>query len=671
MSEKHFKVAVQGDHLKKLAVGRPVPALAELVWNSVDADATHVAINVEYGELGMSAITVKDNGHGINRDDIERLFGQLGGSWKALGNRSKSKGRMLHGREGKGRLKALALGRVADWIITQDHPDGRYTYTISLIRDDLVDVRVSDPELTPNAKIGTEVRVSELHREYRSLQGENPVQELSETFALYLSDYSDVSIEFEGEPLDPSSAIEARYPIELDSIQSGDGEVEFELELIEWKTTTERVVYLCTENGFPLHKQKPRMHAPGFKFSAYLKSRYISDLHENGALALAEMDPLVQLAYEQAQERIKQRYKEREADKARSEIEKWKTEEIYPYVEEPQNSIEMAERKVFDIVALNVNSHLPSFPDSDKKTKAFQLRMLRQAIESGPEELQAILGEVLDLPEGKRNELARLLEESSLANVISASKMVADRQKFLQGLETILFDPELKADLKERSQLHKILADENTWIFGEEFSLTVNDRSLTEVLRAHKKLLAEDIVIDKPVTKLDKSVGIVDLMLSKAVPRNHVDELEHLVVELKRPTVKVGSKEITQIKEYAYAVAADERFRHLNTRWSFWVISNDLNEFALRETRQKDKPNGLIMQSEDGQIEIWVKTWSEVINVANSRMRFVQDHLQTSISKESALDYLRTTYEKYLSVDSEQNSSETAAVPSDSSEART
>jgi len=74
----------------------------------------------------------------------------------------------------------------------------------------------------------------------------------------------------------------------------------------------------------------------------------------------------------------------------------------------PLSTIEVAERKVFDIVALNVNKHLPEFSEAPPRTKAFQLRMLRQAIERGPDELQLILKEVLDLPPRKQQELAKL-----------------------------------------------------------------------------------------------------------------------------------------------------------------------------------------------------------------------------------------------------------------------
>lgn len=648
MGDAHYKVEVQEDHLERLANARPIPAVAELIWNAVDADSTRVEVEIDSTDFGMQSISIRDNGHGIPHADAPELFRRLGGSWKARGSRSKTKSRMLHGKEGKGRFKALALGRVSDWTVVFDDGGKRLRYTITLIRDSLVDVRITEPVDALNADTGVEVRVTELHKEFRSLEGDAAVQELSEVFALYLSDYPDVTISYQSMRLDPSAAIASRETVGLEPIEDEGKTYPVDLEIVEWRAVTERVVYFCSEDGFPFQRRQPRFHTPGFQFSAYLKSRYVSELHESGVLELAELNPHLQTAYDFAQERIKAHFREREAEAARSAIEQWKEERVYPYMEEAQTSVEEAERKVFDIVALNVNRHLPEFSEADRRTKAFQLRMLRQAIERGPEELQLILKEVLDLPERKQRELAKLLEEASLANVISASKLVADRLKFLTGLEALLFDPDIKSNLKERSQLHRILADNNTWIFGEEFSLTVDDQSLTEVLRKHRKLIGDEVVIDRPVTRVDGSKGIIDLMLSRAVPRNHADEREHLVIELKRPTVKVGAKEITQIKEYAYAVAADERFRHLDTRWSFWVISNDLDEFARRETRQKDKPRGQVIQTDDGQIEVWVKTWSEVLSECKARLRFVQEHLQANIDKESSLNYLRKTYDKYL-----------------------
>jgi hypothetical protein len=50
--------------------------------------------------------------------------------------------------------------------------------------------------------------------------------------------------------------------------------------------------------------------------------------------------------------------------------------------------------------------------------------------------------------------------------------MVAQRLEFLSALEAMLFDPDLKKNFKERSQLHKIL-EENTWLFGEQIRTNV------------------------------------------------------------------------------------------------------------------------------------------------------------------------------------------------------
>jgi hypothetical protein len=52
--------------------------------------------------------------------------------------------------------------------------------------------------------------------------------------------------------------------------------------------------------------------------------------------------------------------------------------------------------------------------------------------------------EVLKLPKRKQEELAELLRDVSLSAVISAAKIVADRLRFLTGLEAILFDAESK-----------------------------------------------------------------------------------------------------------------------------------------------------------------------------------------------------------------------------------
>ena len=491
MPVKKFQVEVQADFLKRQANATPVQALAELIWNAVDADAIEVTVNLEYNDLGMSAIRVRDNGHGIPYGEVEELFKPFGASWKKPGAHTKTKGRKLHGFEGRGRFKAFALGRVADWLVTYATETGDYkTYDISILENNLREVRISEERAASTNKTGVEVTISELHRDFQSLDPYQTPQELAEIFALYLQDYRDVSIIFESIKVDPALVIGSSKRVALDDIEDEETTYSAELEIIEWNTATRRALYLCSEQGFPLTQVSTRFHVGEFQFSAYLKSSFINQLHDNNVLELAQMNPLLEHAIDQACEMIKDYAQERATDDARSLVEEWKAEKIYPFEGEPETQVEKAERKVFDIVALNVNKHLPEFAGSTRKTKAYHLRILRQAIEKSPEELQIIMNEVLGLPQRKQQELAKLLEETSLSAIISASKLIADRLRFVSGLETLLFDVELKKHLKERSQLHRLLA-QNTWIFGEEFNLSADDESLTSVLRKHRRVVVK------------------------------------------------------------------------------------------------------------------------------------------------------------------------------------
>jgi hypothetical protein len=598
--ERILEVRAQEDFVEKLAAARPGQALAELVWNGLDAEATRVSVEVDRGPIGLTSIRVRDNGHGIAPEEAEILFTSLGGSWKRSAKTSKNGKRMLHGEEGKGRFRALALGRVAEWSVTAPSASGQVLrYHITMIKDSARTFRLSEPTAADDgSEIGVEVTISELYKDW-NLDAAGLLQELNEMFALYLTDYPAALVTVSGVKLEPATLINLRKTFSLPPIPNGDRPPHLaELEVVEWQTQTERMLYLCSANGFPLHRIAPGIHAPGFDFSAYLRSEYVSLLQEQGTLDLAELDPRLNESVENAKSELRDHFRTRTIERAQNLVDEWKTEQVYPYVEEPTTPVQVVERKVFDIVAVNVAISLPDFQVQDQRNRRFQLRMLRQAVERSPEELQLIIGEVLGLSQRKQEELAKLLKRTTLSAIISAAKMVGDRLDFLSGLETMLFDPDLKKHFKERKQLHRLLAD-NTWVFGEEFALTVDDQSLTEVLRQHLKAAGREIVINEPVKRLDDTIGIIDLMLSRGVPSSRENELDHLVIELKAPTVKIGSKETTQIKSYAFPIREDERFRGVPAHWTFWLVANDMDEFAAQEVHQPGRPEGVLWESPD------------------------------------------------------------------------
>jgi hypothetical protein len=647
-TERVFSVQVQEDFVEKLAAAHPAQALAELVWNGLDAEATKVRIETDRGAIGLTAIRVQDNGHGIAPDEVQGLFTNIGGSWKRAAKESKHGKRMLHGEEGKGRFRALALGRVAQWCVTSADATGKLvSFKMTMIKDNARSVRITDPEPADSESApGVEVTITEPYKEW-NLDADGLFQELNEIYAIYLTDYPDVSISLSGKRFDPTTLIDFRQSYSLAQIVDGEESRPVELEVVEWKTTTDRMLYLCSATGFPLNKITPGIQAPGFNFSAYLKSAYISTLHDQGTLELAELDSKLSKSVEDSKEKLREHFKNRTSEQAKNLVEEWKTEQVYPYSEEPATTIQIVERQVFDIVAVNVATSLRDFQTQDQRNRKFQLRMLRQAIENSPQELQLIITEVLGLTKRKQDELARLLKRTTLSAIISAAKLVADRLDFLDGLEGMLFDPDLNKHFKERAHLHRILAS-NTWIFGEEFALTVDDQSLTEVLRQALRAAGRDIAINEPVKRLDQKTGIIDLMLTRRVPTAREDERDHLVIELKAPTVKIGMEETTQIKKYAFAVLKDERFRNIPARWTFWLISNDLDRDAESEVRQAERPDGVLWQSADQQSRIWVKTWSQIITGCKTRLNLFQKALNHSADRDASVEYIKQTYARVL-----------------------
>ncbi|MCA8066007.1 ATP-binding protein [Burkholderia sp. AU38729] len=643
MVVKQYAVEVQPDYLEKITRAKPVSALSELIWNAFDADAKLVEVSFEYNDLdSLNAIVVKDDGDGLPRSEAESCFTSLGGSWKKSRSQTAS-GRFLHGQEGRGRFKAFALGRVAEWKIVYRRDGKLWTYTIDMSAIDIRHVSISDEtEVKEGGGTGMTLTIAEPIRDFRTFMTEDGRQELTEVFALYLADYEDAKIVLDGTAINSNSAIAGRKFFNLTDLVVDNKHYRARLEVVEWKTNGNRALYLCNEQRFPLLQVDRRFHIPGqFQFSGYLASPYFDLAQNEGTVELSEMQPGVLLAVSEAQQTIKDHFRTRAAEDARTVVEEWKDEAVYPFSGEARTPVEKVERQVFDIVAVNVARHLPDFGASQPKNRKFQLRMLRQAIERSPEDLQVILDEVLNLPKRQREELAQLLRDTTLPAIIGAAKIVSDRLKFLTGLEAVLFDPEPKRRLKERSQLHRIIA-QNCWLFGEEFSLSVDDRSLTEVLIAHKKMLDPNIVIDAPVKHISQTRGIVDLMLSKATKR-HVVKLTHLVVELKAPKVPIAAAEITQIESYAFSVMSDPRFKQVDTTWVFWVISDELAPYA--ENRVLDD-EGLVHTKDN--LSIYAKTWGQVIEENRARLKFFQDALEVQVDRDASLKYLQERYAAYL-----------------------
>ena len=202
---KQIYVQAQPDHIESLSKSAPIAAVEELVWNALDADAREVKVDLITNPLGaVEAVRVSDDGTGIDAEKADATFGSLGGSWKRTATQTEFGGRRLHGRHGRGRFKAFALGTHVEWRTTIRKEGGGFmSYVLSgdLSKPGVFDL---DESAKPGPATGTEVNITNIKATCDSLlSAEETVQTLAAKFALYLKSYPDVRIYFNGLPVTP------------------------------------------------------------------------------------------------------------------------------------------------------------------------------------------------------------------------------------------------------------------------------------------------------------------------------------------------------------------------------------------------------------------------------------------------------------------------------------
>jgi hypothetical protein len=212
--------------------------------------------------------------------------------------------------------------------------------------------------------------------------------------------------------------------------------------------------------------------------------------------------------------------------------------------------VEEVQRQVFDVVAVSVATALPELQTSEQRSRKFQLRILRQAIERDPEELQLIMTEVPQLP-----------QKSGGAGAPTAAHL----------------------SLKHHQRIQACLRPSgiSSWSPADAFQGGPEGDRVAGGL-------ANGLIDDEPVvrptgTPGGRRRGIVDLVLSRRVPTPFATELHHLVIKLKAPKKLLAGEVTQQIKSYAYAVSDDEQFKGVQATWTFWLVGNDFGKFVERE----------------------------------------------------------------------------------------
>ncbi len=373
---KDIYVQARADHVASLASATPLSAIEELVWNALDADAREIKVDLIANPLGaIDAVRISDDGVGIDIIKVEDTFGGLGGSWKKEDGRTTiGLHRRLHGRHGRGRFKAFALGTHVEWRTTMKAGDELLSYTLS---GDSSEPGVFHIEQAlPGPATGTEVFVTGVRPTVDSLSDPGPaVQALASKFALYLKAYPGVKIWFSGIPVSPVIVQKAatEYTVKLD-----DGQ-EARLELIEWRRKFSgkgRLVF-CGRDGFTLHERPSGVRSgQPFSYTAYLQSARFGELAAENALVMDELHPEVRRWLDASRAIVKEHFRKRAAEESEARLKRWIAEGSYPFAADDSSP----RRAAFDREVATMRSNLDGFDSLAPTERAYLFNLLQKTL---------------------------------------------------------------------------------------------------------------------------------------------------------------------------------------------------------------------------------------------------------------------------------------------------
>lgn len=150
----------------------PVAAVAELIANAWDADATQVAVTLPADNLPSAELVVRDNGAGMTFTECQERYLNVGRNRRLEDGERTPGGRPALGRKGIGKFAGFGIARVVEIETVSAKTGERTIFSLDLqkLRSDEfvgesqeIDVLAAEgPDDTRKAAAGTVIRLRSL-----------------------------------------------------------------------------------------------------------------------------------------------------------------------------------------------------------------------------------------------------------------------------------------------------------------------------------------------------------------------------------------------------------------------------------------------------------------------------------------------------------------------------
>lgn len=645
----------------------PKKAICEYIWNGFDADATNVYIIYNANPFGtILSLSIKDDGLGINRSQLHETFGKYQDSIKKKSFQWSSQ---VKGKKGKGRYSFNCFASKATWTSVYKDGDQLLKHMISI--DEGENDHYNDHSddggqiIVHDENTGTVVSFDNVRLPAEFFESNDFIDYLKKEYAVFLklNENNDKGLYINGELLDCSTIIaetDAKSVVIEDDEQNS---YQFELTFIRWKEKTKEnySVYYLNEEGLERYEETTRLNRKdtGFHHSVYVTSayfEYFGPSKKNKSATSPQLDFEDEMILKTEKDRVFRHLRKRVADwiavKEKEYVQKvagnelWSKYEKSGVVEIPSSEYDMLLYNDLKDTVTGIYAVQPKIFQNLKNDPAKALigclKLLLQTDKR--EDVLTIIESINKMTDDERHRLASVLKVTEMSAITNTIEMLENRNRIVSALKAMVFDESLKA--YEVRDVQRIVS-KAFWLFGEQYNILAEEE--TDFQQALRNYLDEIHGTVKGVSKSkinEEKISHPDVnkeMDIFAVRQNMESQtIENIVVELKRPNVKLGEVEVSQIKTYKNLIFQQPQFNSTSAKWTFILVGNkpDTSGFIKSEKDSSinwGKKDLIHHGNNDGIIyEIYVKTWSTIFDDFDLRYKYLMDILKFKREKLSA-----------------------------------
>ncbi|UZJ58232.1 ATP-binding protein [Pseudomonas sp. KU26590] len=637
-------------HFKNVA---PCQALAELVWNGLDAGASKIDVLVESTDTGGTiSVTIVDNGSGINFNKPDDNFRRFNDSLKKDSFDS-------HGSQGRGRLAFHKICNTATWHTRYENVDAKiqvFSSNLSAVSGTTISASEQLIALA-GAESGTCVTLS--HFDKNLPPTGSIIHEFSKEFGAHLVLMPQKEITVNGDKVLPQPHTKSSTLIQTKLAS-------FDVDLIQWEDkpgAEKSFLYFVSRKLKTIYKQYSSLNKKrDYYTSVFVKSSFLERyVKEEGALSEPFDAFLVSEDYRilirEMNGFLRTSYANFLIGKAQEQVDAFEKAGDFP----DYDALDVAESKwrlshVKEIVKAVLIREPRLFVGGNKRQRRLIIRLLdKLSVSSENSGIFEVLESVLNLDAAAMKQLADQLKKTKLDNIIQTIEILQHRELAVCQLKEIM-NVHYK-DVLETPDLQKII-ENNTWLFGpayeilgaEEDTFTTTAKNLRSKVKDITAIELADLASGVDIDGANRQVDLLLVRKKLQFDAKGRRFFRCVIVEIKRPGVSLNNKHLNQLDEYAAILSHYPEFNSELTRFELILIGRSISKGAysihsrLKSSEIHGEP-GLL--TNDNKIKTYIKTWPTIFDEFEITNDYLLDNLKTqraslsSRSKEELLESLQ------------------------------